>query len=354
MKIISRYFEKQLVAFFIGLLLVLVGLAWMMQVLGMLKFLVQYGIDVWGFLGLTAMMVPFIVSIIIPFALFIAVMFVYSRLIADSEVTVMAACGMSPGTLARPALGLAAIIAVLHLTLNVWIVPSTQAKFYDTQWVMRYGLAHIKLQEAAFTRMTRGLVVYVDKVSDRDLSQLIVSDVRDDKSHIVILADKGKLVSTDRGLSIAMENGSVQIRSETFAIGTFKSFDMDFNINDRDTKQVAKVRRIPTAQLYRAAKTATSAHDRAAYSAELGNRLLGPLMNIILVLIFVNALLKSSLLRRGVSMAPIVAIVGMGSAMAAFMIIGARLQSLFDVAMFALAQTTLIIGLFVYLSGSRK
>ena len=135
----------------------------MMQIMSMMKFLLQYGIDVGSFLGLTALMIPFIASIIVPFVCFIAVIFVYNKMIADNEVTVMAATGISPKQIARPALVLGTGLMLLNLILSVWIVPRTQAMFYDMQWNLKYGMAHMKLQESAFTEISDGLVVYVDR-----------------------------------------------------------------------------------------------------------------------------------------------------------------------------------------------
>ena len=60
MKILKRYFMRQLVAIFIMLMLILTGLAWMMQIMSMMKFLLKYGIDVGSFIGMTALMIPFI------------------------------------------------------------------------------------------------------------------------------------------------------------------------------------------------------------------------------------------------------------------------------------------------------
>ena len=114
MKILNRYFLRQLIAIFLMLLLILTGLAWMMQIMSMMKFLLKYGIDVGSFLGLTALMVPFIASIIIPFVCFISVIFVYNKLIADNEVTVMAASGLSPGQIARPALVLGTFLMIVN------------------------------------------------------------------------------------------------------------------------------------------------------------------------------------------------------------------------------------------------
>ncbi len=319
MKIIAHYFTRQFVTIFIMLLLVLTGLAWMVQIMSMMKFLLNYGVEFDSFLGLTVLMVPFIVSIIVPFVTFIAVLSVYNKLIADNEITVMAASTLSPGQLARPALRFAAIIAVMHFVLNIWIVPRTQAMFYDTQWNLRYGLAHMKLQESAFTEMMPGLVVYVDRVSGHDLSQVMLSDMRDPASEMMIFAEKGKLVTTSRGLSIVMSNGALQIFGNVVTVGTFNTFDMDLNVADRAGGAGFRVRSLPTIQLIKTAMNADTIKQHKSAMAELATRLLGPVMNIILAALATLILLRTSLLRRRASFAPAMAVAAMAAAMAGFM-----------------------------------
>ncbi|MCL2339121.1 MAG: LptF/LptG family permease [Proteobacteria bacterium] len=357
MSIIHRYFRRQLVGFFIMLLLVLSGLAWMLQILTMLKFLIQYGINVWGFVGLTALMLPFIVSIILPFTIFIMVMFVYNRLISDREITVLAASGMSPMQLARPALTLAGFLTVAHFILNIWIVPASQVKFYDTQWDMRYGLAHLKLQESTFTQMTRGLVVFVERVRGHDLSGLMLYDNRDPKTQMIVSADKGKMVQTNRGLSMVMSNGSVQYKSDRLVIGTFDSFDMDMNVGDKGADTNFKVRRIPTRELIQTVMHPDDLSDkeRAGVMSEMANRLLGPLMCLILALIGVAVLLKSSLLRRsGINFAAPVAVLGMVVAQTAFMTVADTITSMNGIYAIAAGQSVAILILFFALAGKKQ
>ena len=301
------------------LLLVLTGLAWMLQIMSMMKFLLNYGVELTSFLGLTILMVPFIMSIIIPFVTFIAIIFVYNKMISDNEITVMTASGLSPRQLARPALTLALILTVLHFILNVWIVPQTQALFYSTQWNLRYGLAHMKIQESAFTQITDGLVVYVEKVSGHDLSQVMLSDMRDNDSTITIFAEKGKLVSTERGLSLVMNNGSLQANGETLTTGTFDTFDMDLNVSDKEGGDSFRVRRVPTGLLVRSVLDAPSEKQHKMVLAELCSRFLGPIMNLILAALCATILLRSSLLRRRTSFAPAVAVAAMAVVMSSFM-----------------------------------
>ena len=345
MKILNRYFTRQLIAIFIMLLLVLTGLAWMLQIMSMMKFLLNYGVELTSFLGLTILMVPFIISIIIPFVTFIAIIFVYNKLISDNEITVMAATGLSPRQIARPALILAVVLTILHFVLNVWIVPRTQSMFYSTQWNLRYGLAHMKLQESAFTQITDGLVVYVDKVSGHDLSQVMLSDMRDQDAPITIFAEKGKLVSTTRGLSIVMTNGSLQASGDTLTTGTFDSFDMDLNVADKEGENSFRVRRVPTWTLIKSVLDAPNEKQHKMVLAELSSRLFGPIMNLILAALCATILLRSSLLRRRASFAPAVAVAAMAIVMSMYMSASNMISSLTEFALLGLAIVALLGGI---------
>jgi len=330
MKILDRYIFRQAALFWVMLLLVLVGLAWMMQILSMLKILIQYNVGIWWFLELAMMMLPFIATLIAPFATFIAVMFIYNKMISDREATVMAGSGMSPARIARPALAVALCITALHFITSVWLSPLTQDRFYSKQWEMRYGLAHLALQESSFNTLTDNLVVFVDKVSNHDISQLMLFDNRNPKNQLVILAEKGKLVSTVRGMSIVMANGSVMSHGETLAVGTFDSYDMDMNISDKQIQNTFKVRMISTPRLISDALHPESLKksDYGFLISELANRLVMPLMNLVLVLVALTVMLKMSLLRRTISMAAPLAVLSMAALMTAFMLAAGGIASL--------------------------
>ncbi len=342
MKTIDKYFTRQLVGIFVMLLLILTGLAWMVQIMSMMKFLMNYGVKLTNFLGLTVMMVPFIVSIIVPFVTFIAVLFVYNKMIGDNEVVVITASGTSPARIARPAIVLAGILTIAHLILNTWIVPATQAKFYDTQWNLRYGLAHLKLQESAFTEMSHGLVVYVDKVSGHDLSQVMLSDTRSDNSQMTIFARTGKLVTTIRGLSIVMTDGSLQATGNGNVIGTFENFDMDLSVAEKSGGSTFKARRMSTTELIKSMSQDMTPKQYKTVMSELCNRILGPLMNLVLALLCVTILLRSSLLRRRTSFAPAIAVLAMSVVMASFMSLSSMLDNGTHFMLLALGQFVLL------------
>ena len=263
----------------------------------------------------------------------------------------MAASGFSPKQIAKPALWMAGVLTILHLVLNVWIVPISQSKFYDTQWNLRYGMAHMKLQEGAFTELNDGLVVYVDKVSGYDLAQVMLSDQRDNNTWQTIFAEKGKLISTPRGLSIVMTNGSLQATGNTVITGTFDTFDMDLNVVDKGGNASFRVRRVPTSTLIKSVLDSPDVKRHKTVLTELANRIFiflrmsNLFMNLVLAALCLCVLLRSSLLRRRASAAPAMAVGLMACIMALFMSGANMISSLTGLFILAGLEALLLIGI---------
>ena len=66
--------------------------------------IVNRGLSASTFLYVSMLILPGALALILPIALFAALLFVYQRLRADSELVVMSATGLGPWDLARPAL----------------------------------------------------------------------------------------------------------------------------------------------------------------------------------------------------------------------------------------------------------
>ncbi len=78
----------------------------------------------WGVIfEVFALSIPFIVAMTLPMAVLVAVLYTFSHLAADNEVTAMKASGISVGRVLAPVLGGATLIAVVALIWNDQILP---------------------------------------------------------------------------------------------------------------------------------------------------------------------------------------------------------------------------------------
>lgn len=66
---------------------------------------------------------PLLLSMLLPLSYFLAVLLTYGKLYADSEITVLSACGYSPFSLLKTTIGFSCIIMLVVATLSLWLGP---------------------------------------------------------------------------------------------------------------------------------------------------------------------------------------------------------------------------------------
>jgi lipopolysaccharide export system permease protein len=109
---------------------------------------------------------PRFLTVLLPFGLFLAILFTYGRLYADYEMTTLQACGLSLAQLTQFTFPLVLAISLLVASLNLWINP--QLMIHRNRLLAQTGLA-IQLetvQPGSFQQSHNGRqIIYVEKIS---------------------------------------------------------------------------------------------------------------------------------------------------------------------------------------------
>lgn len=109
---------------------------------------------------------PRFLAILLPFSLFLAILFTYGRFYADYEMTVLHACGFSLGQLTRLSLPFIFLITFIVAGMNLWLNPFLL--HYRNKLLAQTGTA-IALQtiQAGRFQQTNGghRIIYVESVS---------------------------------------------------------------------------------------------------------------------------------------------------------------------------------------------
>ncbi|HVB15763.1 MAG TPA: LptF/LptG family permease, partial [Stellaceae bacterium] len=106
---LDRYILRQSFSMMLFVTGALSAAVWLAQSLRLVDLIVNRGLSVELFLYLALLILPRFLDVVLPIGAFIAVLFVFHRLAAESELVVMRAAGLSPLALARPVLILAGI-----------------------------------------------------------------------------------------------------------------------------------------------------------------------------------------------------------------------------------------------------
>lgn len=159
---------------------------------------------------------PGFLELILPLGLFLGVLLAYGRMYLDSEMTVLAATGMSRHRLMRYTLGPAALIAVLVGFLSLYLAPKGVSAV-DNVLRSQQALTEFDTLEAGrFQGMRNGSrITYTEALSEdrTELSGVFMSDVvrssaGKDKNLSLLVADTGRQeVLSDGSRYLVLENG---------------------------------------------------------------------------------------------------------------------------------------------------
>ncbi len=126
---LNRYILRQCFGVMVFVTAALSAAIWLAQSLRLIDLIVNRGLSIDVFLYLAALILPRFLDIVLPIGVFIAVLFTFNRLTAESELVVMRSSGLSHVALAKPVLMLAGIAFLVLMSLSVYFLPASNRAF---------------------------------------------------------------------------------------------------------------------------------------------------------------------------------------------------------------------------------
>jgi len=308
---LDRYIFRQLFWALVAVTAGLTALIWLTQSLRFVELVVNRGLSLLVFMRLTGLLIPSFIAVILPITTYVVIQFIYQRLAGDREVTVMRAAGLSPFSLARPALAVALVATVVGYWLNIEMVPVTLASFREFQWEIRNKVAAFLLQEGVFTSISDKLVVYVrTRSTDGSLHGILVDDARDPAVHATILAESGQLMEGINGPRVLLLNGSRQeIDRQTGRLNMLTFTENEVDLADAASSEGARpadMSEVGVGQLLN--PRLALPRDVPKWIAEAHKRLSGPLASISYALVALVSVLTGAFQRHASLIRPLVSV----------------------------------------------
>ena len=239
------------------------------------------------FLGLQAF---YLLDILLPLALFLGILLAFGRLYADSEMTVLSACGISRLRLLMMTMGVAIPAIIVVAMMSLWLNPMIAVM---QQKIMASNSAELSkqlLRPGRFQAMDHGrLIFYAEKMSRNfnHLENVFIAEQVIDKSsptkHWALWsAEQGSWQSKFDAVYFVLDNGyrySGVPGEKNFQISKYAHFGV--RIQQHKTAIVKRHTSMSSWELLKYAKTNNK------YSAELQLRISIPLSMLILVLLAV-------------------------------------------------------------------
>jgi lipopolysaccharide export system permease protein len=231
---LDRYILRQSLSMMLFVTAALSAAVWLAQSLRLVDLIVNRGLSVEMFLYLALLILPRFLDVVLPIGAFIAVLFVFNRLVSESELVVMRAAGIGPLELARPVFALAGVAFLILMSFSVYFLPAGNRAFKDLQFAIRNRFVSALLQEGTFTTISDRLTIYIDgRDPHGQVTGLLINDDRNPQQPVTLMAERGAFVDDGKGSRVIMVNGSRQRYDRAtgkLSVLTFDRYTLDFSM----------------------------------------------------------------------------------------------------------------------------
>ncbi|HUL03168.1 MAG TPA: LptF/LptG family permease [Gemmatimonadales bacterium] len=214
-RILNRYLLRQHVAPLAFALAALTFFLLIQQVAKQLGNLVGKGLP-WGvIIQVFALSIPFIVATTLPMAVLVAVLYAFTRLATDNEITAMKAGGVSIWQLLHPVLSGALAVALVAFVWNDQVLPRSNHELRMLLMDIQRKKPSFSLKEQVINEVVAGQfflrAARIDPASNK-LKDVTIYDLGDAERRRFISADSGQMAYTPGGqdLYLTLRDGDIR------------------------------------------------------------------------------------------------------------------------------------------------
>ena len=316
MALITRYLLRQVALAGLVTTIMVTIVVWLTQIIRLLDLVLDKGAPVALLFWLLALTVPTFLGLIIPLALSAAVMFVYYRLLLESELVVMRAAGMSNWRLARPVLLLCVLSVLGAYGIAFYGAPMASRELGRLEFIVKNDYAVALLRDGAFNKLGDGVTAYVrEREGTSALRGILIYDASKPDVSTTLFAERGILQQApdDSAVVDGASSGRIVLLNGTRQEKTLKTgaiSELKFEQYAVDLAQFATTvspgwrdphERTLDELLHDAQASGAPPGAAGKLVAELHQRIAAPLLALGFPLLALAALLTAEVNRRGMT-----------------------------------------------------
>ncbi|HEX9755797.1 MAG TPA: LptF/LptG family permease [Gemmatimonadales bacterium] len=214
MALLSRYLLRQLAAPFLFALGALTSMLLLNQIAKRFGDLVGKGLPPAVIAEVLLLSLPFIVALTLPMAILVAVLYAFSHLAADNEITAMRANGISVAQLLRPVLVAGALLTAVNFLFIDQVLPRSNARLRNLTADIGRKKPTLQLREQAVNDLPPTSYVLragrIEQYTGR-LRDVTIYDLSLPTARRIIYADSGMMAfeEGERDLQMRLFDGEV-------------------------------------------------------------------------------------------------------------------------------------------------
>jgi lipopolysaccharide export system permease protein len=213
--------------------------------------------------------IPFTIALTVPMSVLVAVLYAYSRLASENEVTALKANGVSPWRLVTPTIIGGVIMSIGLLAFNDQVLPRANHQLKTLQDDIAQTKPALLLKEQVINSIAEGkFYLKAGKVDQAggQLKEVVIYNLADPARRRTIYADSGHIAfaSNRRDLDLILFHGQMQ------EVATDKPSQLDRLFFDQDR---IKIRNVGSGGFTQTQADSTSKGDREMSVCEMQRRL---------------------------------------------------------------------------------
>ena len=279
MNLLQRYVLGRTVGTFLTTVFGVLLLVWVVQALQRVNLVTDGGAALASFLWIALLILPRVFTIILPFALVIAVVNALNAMNTDSETVVVNASGAGRRIFVVPIMALAVAAALVNLATVHLVEPASRQAFRSAIAEARAELLATLLREGQFRELGEDITVHIDaRGAGGTMTGMLLHDRREADAERTYYAQTAVLAEREGIEYVVMRNGEVHSRDlddGDVDVVRFSAYALDLsNLSEnaegaprlfpKDRSTADLLRPDPEDDVYRA--------NPAAYTAELHKR----------------------------------------------------------------------------------
>lgn len=299
--IYQRYIFKNNLITTLTICAILIFLIWFSRVSSFVVYITENGVEVSKFLKLFILILPWLLMIIIPISLFLAILITFNRFTQNNEITIFKNCGLTKFSICKPIFILALIFTVLCYINSFYLMPMGARVLRESRNNISENYSNLKFKSQTFESFKDLTIYSKSRDSNDNLFEIFLNDQRSPNYSLTITAKKGRIVIDNKSAFLEMEDGTLQKFNFTNKTSEILKFDSYiFNLSEKNKinyKNSLKANEYYFHELFDPPLDLPEKEYHKIFM-EINERIIDPMLCLVLALIALSSILSGEFKRN--------------------------------------------------------
>ena len=251
-KIVFKKLSNEILIFFLISSLALTLIVWVIQAVNFLDIVTEDGHSFGVYFSYTALSLPKLFSQLLPFVFFLSVFYIINVYEEKNQLLLYWAHGVTKKEFINNIVKFSLFFLIIQLLLSIILVPYTNNKSRSFIRSSTLDFFPNLIKPKKFIDTVENLTIFIDsKDNEGNYKSIILKDKTNINNVQIIIAQTGKIVSTDNGKVLLLNNGKIiqtNIKKEVTTFN-FKQTQFDLSKYSSKTTKTPKIQELVTIKL---------------------------------------------------------------------------------------------------------